>query len=160
MSHCLFGFCFSRLDPSSYVLLLRPPLMSSSYVLLLCPFCFYVEDLSLRIHLWHVAGRKPSRTPECLSGDKITGNHAPGPLDAHIWSCFWLWFGCRSASPYFLVSAFYFFYLLEVICTNALGCFVKRGKKYCKCISWACNMKSVELIVGILRSIQSTLWII
>lgn len=98
-----------------------PPPMSSSYVLLLCPFCFYVEDLSLRIHLWHVAGRKPSRTPECLSGDKITGNHAPGPLDAHIWSCFWLWFGCRSASPYFLVSAFYFFICLRSFAQMLLG---------------------------------------
>lgn len=45
-----------------------------------------VEDLSLRIHLRHVTGRKSSWTSECLSGDKIAGNYTLGPMDLHIWS--------------------------------------------------------------------------
>ncbi len=105
--------------------------------------CSVFEDSLLLLSsllLWRIYHRRfisdtsrkknPCWTRESLSGDTAAGKHTSGPLDANIWSCFWLWFGCLAASPYFLVSAFYF-HLLVVIFKNAAG-FLLRGEKILK----------------------------
>lgn len=92
----LVCFCLSRLTWSVYLFTFNhfPPL---------------IEDLWRRIYLWHTAGRKASRTPDC---DK-----AAGPVGANIWSCFPLWLVRLSLLTYFLN--------LLAIFTNSVGFFYK-----------------------------------